>query len=261
MKHFANSMSRAAFVALLLSLVVVLLSACGGMQQGSTEGGSQGQGQPSSAPETTNSGKQVEAVTPEEILSEKERTGFQKPKAWNSESGAEVKQIQTGTSAGAVPAVKPFNFGRDPGGPEDKTMYLTIPKLGIDGVTTFDSVSEDKLKQGVIHVPATGFPWQQGANTYIAGHRIGYPGTPSDKIFYNLDQLAAGDEVTLTDAAGNNYVYRITNNDVVGPENVQVMNPPEDDSSIITLQTCTLPDYKDRIVVQGELVKGDSVQS
>jgi sortase A len=263
--RFANTRSRAALAALLLSFILVLASACGGIGQGSSKSGdsqdsqSSQQEQSSSAPETTSSGTQVEGVTPEEILSEGERTGFQQPEGWETETGADVEQIQTGTSAGAVPAVKPFNFGRDPGGPEDKTLSLTVPKLGIESVPAFNSVTEEKLKQGTIHVPATGFPWQQGANTYIAGHRIGYPGTASDKIFYDLDKLVEGDEAIVTDAAGNEFVYRITGEpEVVGPENVQVMNPPDDGSSILTLQTCTLPDYKDRIVVQGELVKGNT---
>lgn len=266
MTRFANTRSRAALAALFLSFILVLASACGGAGQGSSENddsqGSQ-QEQASSAPETTSSsGTQVEGVTPEDILSEGERTGFQQPEGWETETDADVQQIQTGTSAGAVPAVKPFNFGRDPGGPDDKTMYLTIPKLGLDSVPVFDSITEEKLKQGTVHVPATGFPWQQGANTYIAGHRIGYPGTASDKIFYDLDELEEGDEVTVTDSAGDEYVYRIMGEqEVVGPENVQVMNPPDDGSSILTLQTCTLPDYKDRIVIQGELVEGNTTQS
>jgi sortase A len=252
MTRFASIRSRAAFAALLLSLLVIFASACGGADQGSQQS-------QASAPETTNSGEQVEGVTPEEVLSEGERTGFQQPEGWETETGADVEQIQAGTSAGAVPAVKPFNFGRDPGGPEDKTLSLTVPKIGIEGVTVFDSTTEEKLKQGAIHVPSTGFPWQQGANTYIAGHRIGYPGTASDKIFYDLDKLVEGDEATVTDAAGNEYVYRITGEpEVVGPENVQVMNAPEDGGSILTLQTCTLPDYKERIVVQGELIEGDT---
>jgi|SRR5215207_7868885 len=100
----------------------------------------------------------------------------------------------------------PFNFGRDPGGPADKTLYLTLPKLGLEAVPVFDSADE-KLEEGVIHVPATGFPWQEGANTYIAGHRIGFPGTRSDHVFYDLEQLAAGDEIILTDSAGGKYVY------------------------------------------------------
>ncbi len=41
---------------------------------------------------------------------------------------------------------------------------------------------------------------------------------------------------------------------VVGPENVEVMNAQEG-KSLITLQTCTLPDYEERLIVQGELVE------
>ena len=72
--------------------------------------------------------------------------------------------------------------------------------------------------------------------------------------------MAEGDEITLTDANGDEYVYRIFKEEVVGPENVEVMNAPED-GSIVTLQTCTLPDYEDRIVVQGELIEGDTTQT
>lgn len=261
MTRFANTRSRAALAALLLSLSLVFASACGGSaEQGSSA--SEDSQESQSSVEATESGEQVEAVTPEEILSEEERTGFREPEGWEAEGDAQAEQIQAGTSAGAVPAVKPFNFGRDPGGPEDKTLYLTVPKLGLEEVPIYDSTSEEDVKKSAIHVPSTGFPWQQGANTYIAGHRIGYPGTGSDEIFYDLDELSEGDEVTVADSAGGEYVYRIRGEPrVVGPENVQVMNPPEDGSSVLTLQTCTLPDYEDRIVVQGDLIEGDTVES
>ncbi|WP_084709449.1 sortase [Rubrobacter aplysinae] len=134
---------------------------------------------------------------------------------------------------------------------------MDIPKLGLQDVPVFDSISEENLKQGTVRVPGTGYPWQQGANTYIAGHRIGYPGTPSDKIFYELPRLEEGDEVTVTDASGREYVYRIFNKEVVGPENVEVMSPIKG-KEVVTLQTCTLPDYEDRIIVQGELIEDDA---
>jgi sortase A len=38
---------------------------------------------------------------------------------------------------------------------------------------------------------------------------------------------------------------------VVGPDSVEVMNPVKG-KSLIALQTCTLPDYKERLIVQGE---------
>jgi sortase A len=186
--------------------------------------------------------------------------GFPEYEDFYSENNeAEVQQPESGGgSAGAIPNVKPFNFGRDPGGPEDKTMYLSVPKMGLEGVPVYDSTSEEDLRASAVHVPATGFPWQEGANVYIAGHRIGFPGTGSDKVFYDLDLVVAGDEIVLTDAAGDTYVYRVTEQKIVGPENVEVMNADDDGKSIITLQSCTLPDYAERLIVQGELVESSA---
>lgn len=249
-----------------LLLVLVFAAACG--TQPSAETGSPGQRQASAAgpatgitkadteasEEPASGGKTVEALKPEDVLSEKERTGMPEFNGWNDDGGEVPKVANTAdSSVGAIPSVAPFNFGRDPGGPEDKTLYLTVPRLGLYDVPAFDSVAEEKLKEALIHVPATGFPWQNGANTYIAGHRIGYEGTGSWHIFYDLDQLAEGDEVTLRDSAGGEYYYRVTKQVVVSPENVEVMEPVPG-KSLISLQTCTLPDYSERIVVQGELV-------
>ncbi len=173
-----------------------------------------------------------------------------------AESDAEAPQdlLPEGSSAGAIPAVKPFNFGRDPGVPEDRTLYLTIPKLGLEDVPVYDSVSEEKLRESAVHIPATGYPWQEGANVFIAGHRVGYPGTGSYYLFFDLDRLAEGDEMILEDAAGGRYLYRVTETLVVGPREVEPMNPVEG-KSVISLQTCTLPDYEERLIVRGELVE------
>jgi LPXTG-site transpeptidase (sortase) family protein len=164
------------------------------------------------------------------------------------------KLLSSDSSAGAIPVVKPFNFGRDPGGPEDKTLSLDIPKIGVEGIPVFDTVSEEKLKDGTVHIPASGYPWQKGANVFIAGHRIGFEGTPSYYVFFRLDELVEGDEIRLQDAAGRDYLYRVTKSVVVGPNDVEVMNAVEG-KSLITLQTCTLPDYEERLIVQGELVQ------
>ena len=238
--------------------MLLVLPACAG----DTNTTSQSEGQETPAAEEVAQGEAeateqwttVESVNPEDILSEEERTGPPEVKDWNEPSGEEPIQLTSGTSAGAIPAVKPFNFGRDPGGPEDKTLYLTVPKLGLEDVAVFDSIEEEKLKESTIHVPATGFPWQDGANVYIAGHRLGYPDTDSFYVFYDLDKLAEGDEISLKDSANGEYVYKVTGQKVVSPDNVEVMNAVEGES-IVTLQTCTLPDYAERIIVQGELVE------
>ena len=40
---------------------------------------------------------------------------------------------------------------------------------------------------------------------------------------------------------------------IVDPDNVEVMEPV-DGKSLVSLQACTLPDYEQRLIVQGELV-------
>jgi sortase A len=196
----------------------------------------------------------VKAVLPEDVLSEKD-LDEPPPKYvdWYEEGSDSGGTETSDTTAGTIPAVEPFNLGRDPGGPEDKTLYLTVPDLGLEDVTAYNSASEEKLKKSTVHIPATGFPWQKGANTYIVGHRLGYEGTNSYLVFYYLDQLAEGDEILLEDSAGTTYTYRVTDQLTVDPDNVEVMQPVEG-KSLVSLQTCTLPDYEQRLIVQGELV-------
>ena len=162
--------------------------------------------------------------------------------------------VSSDSSTGAIPVVRPFNFGRDPGGPEDKTLSLTIPKIGVEDVPAFDTVSEEKLRDGTVHIPATGYPRQKGANVFIAGHRIGFENTPSYYIFFRLDELVEGDEIQLEDAFGRQFIYRVSRTTVVGPDSVEVMNAAEG-KNLVTLQTCTLPDYKERLIVHGTLAE------
>ncbi|HEX7170344.1 MAG TPA: sortase, partial [Rubrobacter sp.] len=83
---------------------------------------------------------------------------------------------------------------------------------------------------------------------------LGYEGTGSYLIFYYLDQLSEGSEILLEDEAGTTYKYSVTEQKTVDSDNVGVMEP-EEGKSLVSLQTCTLPDYKQRLIVQGELVE------
>ncbi len=89
---------------------------------------------------------------------------------------------------------------------------------------------------------------------YIAGHRMGFPGTDSFLVFYDLDQLEEGDEVVLTDSDGTQYTYKVFNSFVAEPTDWSVTEPIPG-KNIVTLQTCTLPDYTQRLIVQAELVE------
>jgi sortase A len=65
----------------------------------------------------------VEAVLPEDLLDEKD---LDKPppeyEDWYKEGSDTGGKETSDTTAGALPAVKPFNLGRDLRGPDDKTL-------------------------------------------------------------------------------------------------------------------------------------------
>jgi sortase A len=140
--------------------------------------------------------------------------------------------------------------------PESKKLELTVPALDrVDGVPVYDASQsgyEKALHDGVVHVRGTGFPWHNVANVYIAGHRVGYPGTRSNLVFWDLDKLEKGDEIFLTDADGTRYTYEVFEKRVISPDTVSIMRPTRG-KNIVSLQTCTLPDYSHRLIVQGEL--------
>lgn len=148
--------------------------------------------------------------------------------------------------------------GDSAGGPEDKTLKLTIPKMNRienDAVPDAAGDDEEKLKgYAGIHLKGTGFPWQEEANVYVAGHRLGYPGTDSFLAFYDQNKLDKGDEIFVSDSEGNKYTYRVFESFIVDPSEVWVTEPVPG-KNVLTLQTCTLPDYTKRLITRAELVE------
>jgi sortase A len=142
-------------------------------------------------------------------------------------------------------------------GPEDESLKVTIPAMSrVRGanVPYADGGNEEAFKKYAgVHLRGTGHPWQKEANVYIAGHRLGYPATDSWLAFWDLNRVGEGDRIFLTDADGKKYVYKVFRTFVVEPTQVSVTRPLEG-RNIVTLQTCTLPDYSDRLIVQAEKV-------
>jgi sortase A len=120
--------------------------------------------------------------------------------------------------------------------PADTTMYLTIPAIGLTDIPVLEGTSEGVLSQGVGHVAGTGYPWVEGSNTYIAGHRLGYPGTISDHVFWQLPSLGAGDEIILEDSLGQSYKYQVSEILEVSPTDLSVTGSTGRD--MVSLQTC-----------------------
>lgn len=140
--------------------------------------------------------------------------------------------------------------------PSDDTLRLTVPKMQRAKnvpVYTTTATDENSLGAGTIHLNTTGYPWDAGSNVYIAGHRLGYPNTKSFLVFYDLNKLKTGDRVVLKDSAGTRYIYQVYNRVVTTPDDISVTQPTG--KNIVSLQTCTLPDYSQRLVVQAELVR------
>jgi sortase A len=142
-------------------------------------------------------------------------------------------------------------------GPQNKTLRMTIPKMAqIRNDTVPYSVSDDEKafrKHAAVHLRGTGNPWDRQANVYIAGHRLGFPGNDSWLAFWDLTVLDNGDRVFITDSEGKRYVYRVFKTFVVDPDDVSVTRPLQG-RNIVSLQTCTLPDYSRRLIVRAEKV-------
>ena len=174
-----------------------------------------------------------------------------------SEKASDEKQVSDKEQASDEEQASNEEEEAAPIPPNDPTMYLSVPKLGISGAMVVGG--EGGLEVGAQVV--NGAPWLPGSNTYIAGHRLGFPGTGSDHIFFNLPSLAPGDEITLNDSLGQTYRYRVSEILQVDPTNLSVVAPVGKD--IISLQTCienygdyaTLgPNWNVRYIVRGERV-------
>ena len=140
--------------------------------------------------------------------------------------------------------------------PSNDMMKLTIPKM--------ERIENDEIPTGLgtdetlfhdyagVHIKHTGYPWEEEANVYIAGHRLGYENTNSYLAFWDLNKLENGDEFYITDSEGRKYTYEVFKKFIATPDNLSVLSPV-DGKNIVTLQTCTLPDYTNRLLVRGEL--------
>jgi sortase A len=140
--------------------------------------------------------------------------------------------------------------------PQDKTLSITIPRMGLKDLEMPDSSSQSVLdRQGIMHLSGTGFPWQRLSNTYVAGHAQGYAGSRYERVFEDLDKLRDGDRIILRDANGKAYTYKVYKSFVVSPADYWVTNPVKD-RQVVTLQTCwPAPSYEQRLIVRAERVE------
>ncbi|CAN5572975.1 hypothetical protein BH24ACT22_BH24ACT22_11720 [soil metagenome] len=141
-----------------------------------------------------------------------------------------------------------------PPAPRGGRMALSIESIGLRNSKIETTEEQQALDQGLTHLPQTSRPWERGSsrNVYVVGHRVGWPNTGSWKIFYRLDELQQNDELVLT-AGGETYRYKVTEKFVVTPWDVWVTDPVKG-RDLLTLQTCTGPDFSQRLIIRADRV-------
>ena len=198
-----------------------------------------------SPPETAEAPEPVEEAAEEEPAEEQEpaRDEDREPAEQESVEEAPVEEEPV-----EEPAAIPAAAGTD--------LSLTVPKMGLYDDPVVNDASEATLLNGAGKVPETGFPWEDGANTYIASHVLGYSGTGSQNHFAALPNMTYGDEISLRDSNGTTYTYSVSEILTVTPYDVWVLDPTGAD--MVSLQTCVNPPAYDlRLVVRAERVSVD----
>jgi sortase A len=134
------------------------------------------------------------------------------------------------------------------------TMTLTIPKLGLEDVPVPTADSQVALdREGIIRLKESGVPWEEGSNTFIVGHALGFLWTRTTYVFYELNKLKPGDEIIAKDQADNEYTFKVYDRVTVKPEDFWVTYPIPGKTTI-SLQTCTpIPTFENRLIIRGEL--------
>jgi sortase A len=121
--------------------------------------------------------------------------------------------------------------------PPTDDLWFSIPALGLYDQYVTNTNDFSALDYGAIKLPSSGFPWQKGANTYIAAHRLGWPGTGSYHQFYDLPALQIGDIIYLGDANGTTYTYKVSDFKEVAANDTS-QSGPQPGRDMVSLQTC-----------------------
>ena len=98
---------------------------------------------------------------------------------------------------------------------------IKIPKIGLDH-PIYEGVSLTVIDVGPGHWPGTPLPGGYG-NAVFGGHR-----STHSQPFHDVDQLAPGDEIVFELSDGSRHVYRVTEQFVVNPDAMWIVDPVDD---------------------------------
>ncbi len=129
---------------------------------------------------------------------------------------------------------------------------LSIKSIGLSDETVY--VDSNDLSKGLIHLPGASLPGEKG-NVFISGHSTLPIFSKSQKAFFaKLPNVKIGDSVEVS-VMGTKFLYRVTDIKIVDPNNISVINPPDEVGRYITLMTCVPPGFNTkRLVVIGKLI-------
>ncbi|MFC7591155.1 class E sortase [Nonomuraea antimicrobica] len=142
--------------------------------------------------------------------------------------------------------------------PGTALALLRIPRLGRDyQYAVIEGVGAEQLRKGPGHYPDSAMPGQIG-NFVVSGHRTTYAAP-----FNEIDELERDDEI-IVEAREARYTYRVTSQDIVRPDEIEVIAPVPGKPDIrplrafITLSTCH-PEYSaaERLIVYGVLKESE----
>ena len=130
--------------------------------------------------------------------------------------------------------------------------HLSIPAIGVDEVIR-SGVAVDVIDRGVAHWVGTAGAGEEG-NMVLAAHR-----TTHTAPFRDLDDLAPGDLVVVTDPSGFDVMYRVDEIFVVDPEDIWITYDIPGRSTLTLFACHPKGSARQRIVVRASLLGGGRI--
>jgi sortase A len=152
-----------------------------------------------------------------------------------------LEKLESDISSGVGASGPGVSTPMGPLRPGDPFGRISIPRIGLSAMVA-EGDDDDTLRHAVGHIPGTAAPWGAG-NVGLAGHR--------DTFFRGLSRVRLDDVIELETLRGT-FKYRVERITVVAPRDIQVLQLPEWD---LTLVTCFPFHYvgpaQQRYIVQG----------
>jgi len=136
--------------------------------------------------------------------------------------------------------------------PNYTKFNLSVPSLHINKEEVL--VDSNDLAKGLAHLPGSALPGEKG-NVFVSGHSaLSQLFDVKKAVFSKLSDLKKGDQIIL-ETPSTKFIYEVSGFKVVNPNDISVINSPDDLGRFISLMTCVPPglNFK-RLVVLGKML-------